>query len=202
MSTYRSALFTLQQVLRYEGRSLGFALPLRHSPTTTTTATTTPTIPTTPTPSRIPRGSILEIRRYHSVPRSAEAAQMDPEPAFSEGSDRQQLMGEVQELLQNGWQLDAERMGLSKLYYFKTYTKCLDFSQVVGIRSKSKNHHSTMTIKSGSVHIHWTTHFPRGLSGKDTAMARYCDEQARLIGTVERSEAQKCGPSPASQTQQ
>jgi hypothetical protein len=27
-------------------------------------------------------------------------------------------------------------------------------------------------------------------------MAQYCDEQARLIGTVERSEANKCGPAP------
>lgn len=29
-------------------------------------------------------------------------------------------------------------------------------------------------------------------------MAGYCDERAREIGTVDRSEAQKCGPPPTS----
>ncbi len=52
--------------------------------------------------------------------------------------------------------------------------------------------------KAGSVNVHWTTHNPRGLSAKDTFMARYCDEQARLIGAVEESQGQKCAPVPTS----
>jgi hypothetical protein len=46
----------------------------------------------------------------------------------------------------------------------------------------------------GTLTVHWTTHEPRGLSKKDLDMARYCDEQAKSIGTVEPSQAQQCGP--------
>lgn len=95
-----------------------------------------------------------------------------------------------------------------------------DFLQIIGVRSKSKNHHATMTIvsfsqmsfaawlrtmltlpfqKTGSVYVHWTTHNPRGLSAKDTFMAQYCDEQARLVGAVEESQGQKCTPAQTSQ---
>jgi hypothetical protein len=30
-------------------------------------------------------------------------------------------------------------------------------------------------------------------------MARFCDEQAGLIGDVDKSQAQKCGPTPSAQ---
>lgn len=117
------------------------------------------------------------------------------QPKISEGNDENTVLAETEILLQNGWTLDKEEMGIKKRYHFKTYTKALDFLGVIGVRSKSKNHHSTMTIQTGFVDVHWTTHHPRGLSNKDTFMARYCDEQARLIGTVDESEAQKCRPS-------
>jgi 4a-hydroxytetrahydrobiopterin dehydratase len=37
--------------------------------------------------------------------------------------------------------------------------------------------------------IRWTTHSLPGLSEKDVAMARYCDEQARACGEVEGDSA-------------
>ncbi|KAH8688855.1 putative MFS monocarboxylate transporter [Talaromyces proteolyticus] len=118
---------------------------------------------------------------------------MSTSPLFAPGVDPAQNTAPLQSLLEQSlWSLDADRMGVTKTYYFKTYTKCLDFVQVVGIRSKSKNHHSTMTVKSGSVHVHWTTHVPRGLSEKDIQMAQYCDQQAGQIGTVSQAEANKC----------
>jgi 4a-hydroxytetrahydrobiopterin dehydratase len=42
--------------------------------------------------------------------------------------------------------------------------------------------------------VHWTTHHPRGLSDKDAFMARYCDERAKEIGTVDKTDALKCAP--------
>jgi 4a-hydroxytetrahydrobiopterin dehydratase len=55
--------------------------------------------------------------------------------------------------------------------------------------------------KSGSVDVHWTTHHPReSISQKDIFMAEYCDEQAKIIGTVERRNANRCGPSLPSPT--
>ena len=153
-------------------------------------------------------------------------------PKLSEGQEESRVMAEAKALLENGWILDDEEVGVKKTYHFKTYTKALvfgvsgafgahadtlqDFLYTIGVRSKSKNHHSVMTIvrltlfpqclkfglnlfqKTGSVDVHWTTHHPRGLSHKDTFMAKYCDEQASLIGTVNTTEAQKCGPSSSS----
>ncbi|KAM0798045.1 pterin-4-alpha-carbinolamine dehydratase family protein [Usnea florida] len=120
------------------------------------------------------------------------------QPKLSEGQDESRVLAEAKALLENGWILDDEEVGVKKTYHFKTYTKALDFLCTVGVRSKSKNHHSVMTIKTGSVNVHWTTHQTRGLSQKDTFMANYCDEQASLIGTVNTTEAQKCGPPSSS----
>ncbi|KAL2000598.1 hypothetical protein VTN02DRAFT_2864 [Thermoascus thermophilus] len=120
------------------------------------------------------------------------------EPKFSEGAVVDQLKAETTELLENEWTLDSDQMGFEKTFYFPNFTKTLDFATTVGIRCKSKNHHPTMTIKFGSVHIHWTTHHPRGLSAKDTFMARYCDEQAKIIGAVKKGDHAKCAPAPGS----
>ncbi|KAN0078984.1 Transcriptional coactivator/pterin dehydratase [Elaphomyces granulatus] len=118
---------------------------------------------------------------------------------FSAGEDEAKMKEELQSLQETGWILDEDYMGIKKTYYFKTYTKVLDFHMVIGVRCKSKNHHPKMETGAGHVTVHWTTHFPRGLSSKDTFMARYCDEQARdNIKTTERSEARKCGPTKES----
>ncbi|KAM5451889.1 putative 4a-hydroxytetrahydrobiopterin dehydratase [Microsporum canis] len=97
-------------------------------------------------------------------------------PVVSQGVSESRLTDELNQLLQAGWTLDETRCGIEKVYYFKTYTKCQ---------------------KTGSVHVHWTTHHPRGLSLQDTIMARYCDEQSSSIGTVEQNQSKKCHPTPA-----
>ncbi|KAF2835003.1 hypothetical protein M501DRAFT_942880 [Patellaria atrata CBS 101060] len=114
-------------------------------------------------------------------------------PQFSSGADKSAMAEEVSALLDAEWKLSDDRIGIEKTYYFKTYTKvlvCYLYSEAC----TSKNHHSEMLLKSGSVHIHWTTHNPHGLSEKDTFMAKYCDEQARTIGTVEKDGQKKCRP--------
>ncbi|PGH12052.1 hypothetical protein AJ80_06871 [Polytolypa hystricis UAMH7299] len=130
------------------------------------------------------------IPRFHQIAPSLRLS--STMPVFAEGTDEKTAMAGLNPLLASGWTLDEEERGLNKTYYFKTYTKSVDFLNVVAIRSKSKNHHATMTLKFGSVDIHWTTHFPRGLSMKDVDMAQYCDEQSAHIGTVDQSQAQKC----------
>lgn len=144
------------------------------------------------------------------------------EPNFSDGVDKEKLRREVETLYKTGWELDEEKIGLVKTYPFKTYTKCLvreahrmlfrafvenpqDFLLKIGIKSKTRNHHSTMTIVSAStriplrlniltfmqkprsVQVHWTTHNPHGLSDKDIGMAKYCDDEAQEIGTENTS---------------
>lgn len=87
------------------------------------------------------------------------------EPKFSASSDESRLSAQTEALVGNGWALDKDSTGFEKTFYFKNYTKCLvriplakqdfrkhqltipqDFVHVIGTRSKSKNHHSKMTI--------------------------------------------------------
>ena len=83
-------------------------------------------------------------------------------PKITEGQEKSRVTSEAEALLDNGWILDDEEMGVKKKYHFKTYTKVLvrglsriftiladtlqDFVHVIGVRSKSKNHHSVMII--------------------------------------------------------
>ncbi|KAF3891661.1 hypothetical protein GTR04_4952 [Trichophyton interdigitale] len=74
-------------------------------------------------------------------------------PIVAPGVSESQVSDELRVLLKAGWVLDQPRSGIEKSYYFKTYTKCQDFFNTVAIRSKAKNHHSTMIIVNTAVLI-------------------------------------------------
>ncbi|KAF9891636.1 hypothetical protein FE257_003647 [Aspergillus nanangensis] len=118
---------------------------------------------------------------------------------LSEGANISDIGPRLNKLLSNGWQLTPDKKGVTKCFYFPTYTKVMDFAFCIGIRSKRANHHSTLTMKSGSVEVTWTTHVPPGLSMKDTKMADYCDDVAKTtVISVHQTESLKCGtPSKA-----
>ncbi|KAB8069835.1 transcriptional coactivator/pterin dehydratase [Aspergillus leporis] len=126
---------------------------------------------------------------------SHSSSKMAAEPQFAEGVDGSQLQTELNTLLEQGWALDEDGMGVKKTFYFKTYFKAVSFVNVVASQSATKKHHPTMTVRIGSVDIHWTTHRPRGLTDKDLTMAQHCDEAAELMGAVVQEEGKKCGPS-------
>lgn len=116
------------------------------------------------------------------------------QPRYVPAEDEKTIQSGWEEVRDAQWQLDEQRMGLSKTFFFKTYTKALDFVHVVGVKTKTQNHHPTVTIEGrGSVTYHWTTHVPRGLSQKDIVMAQYCDTQAQEIGCIDKSEMPGCG---------
>lgn len=89
------------------------------------------------------------------------------QPKISDGQDESKLMTQLKAVLETGWKLDDEEMGVKKKYYFKTYTKALvqgipqppsptadlpqDFLYIIGVRSKSKNHNPVMTIVRSTV---------------------------------------------------
>ena len=54
----------------------------------------------------------------------------------------------------------------------------------VATHCKSHKHHPEWTNIYNKTHIKWTTHNPSGLSAKDTALARVCDDIAREMGEV------------------
>lgn len=58
----------------------------------------------------------------------------------------------------------------------------------VAAECKKQKHHPEWTNVFNKTHIRWTTHNPEGLSGKDTNMARFCDEAGREFGEAEPEE--------------
>jgi 4a-hydroxytetrahydrobiopterin dehydratase len=44
---------------------------------------------------------------------------------FAEGEDTQQLKRDAEALLQQGWALDGEGMGITKTFHFKSYFKAV-----------------------------------------------------------------------------
>ena len=59
-----------------------------------------------------------------------------------------------------------------------------DFMNTVAEQCKKHKHHPEWTNIYNKTHIRWTTHNPEGLSGKDTLMARLCDEAAEKHGEL------------------
>ncbi|KAL5362537.1 transcriptional coactivator/pterin dehydratase [Aspergillus floccosus] len=118
------------------------------------------------------------------------------QPQFAEGADTNDTRAGLDAIIQRGWALDEEGMGIKKTFYFKSYFKAVSFVNVIASQSTSKKHHATMTVRIGSVDIHWTTHHPRGLTDKDLTMAQFCEEAAELMGAVDEGQGKKCGPAP------
>ncbi|CEJ53719.1 hypothetical protein PMG11_00066 [Penicillium brasilianum] len=152
---------------------------------------------------RLPRPApILSVTRTAPLTRltplsPVRMASNTVEPRFAEGEDAAQLGPDTQTLLQRqGWALDADGMGVTKTFHFKSYFKAVSFVNLIAAESSAKKHHPTMTVRIGSVDVHWTTHRPRGLTQKDIAMARHCDNGADLMGAVDPGQGLKCGPKP------
>ncbi|KAJ5281786.1 Pterin-4-alpha-carbinolamine dehydratase family protein [Penicillium angulare] len=118
-----------------------------------------------------------------------------PTPCFAEGEDPQQLSSDTAALQTQEWILDTDGMGVLKTFHFKSYFKAIAFMNLIAAESSAKKHHPTMTVRFGSVDVHWTTHKPRGLTHKDIALAQHCDNGAGLMGAVDAGQSLKCGPS-------
>lgn len=52
-------------------------------------------------------------------------ASSTPAPRFAEGEDPHQLSSDTTTLQQQGWALDAEGMGVTKTFHFKSYFKAV-----------------------------------------------------------------------------
>lgn len=50
---------------------------------------------------------------------------------------------------------------------------------------KKQKHHPEWSNVYNKTHIKWTTRNPEGLSHKDIAMARFCDEAGERLGELE-----------------
>ena len=60
----------------------------------------------------------------------------------------------------------------------------------VATECKRQRHHPEWSNVYNKLHIRWTTHSPKGLSSKDTSMARFCDEAAKEFDELEMEEGE------------
>ncbi|PLB40230.1 4a-hydroxytetrahydrobiopterin dehydratase [Aspergillus candidus] len=152
-------------------------------------ATTRPALHLRPSPTSPPRGST----QTPFLPTRSSSTQSQPAPKFAEGVDVATATEGVDALCEQGWVLDGDGAGFKKTFYFRSYFKAVSFVNVIASHSATKKHHATMTVRIGSVDVHWTTHHPRGLTEKDIGMARVCEDAAELMGVVEEGRGKKCG---------
>ncbi|KAE8376423.1 transcriptional coactivator/pterin dehydratase [Aspergillus bertholletiae] len=184
----RSVTSQLHRSVRQHHRSF-----LTPSASITTSSPPPPLHSASPSLLRTSSSSPASLQAHRTFSHSS--AMMAAAPEFARGMDKSQLQPELDSLVEQGWALDEDGLGVKKTYYFKTYFKAVSFVNVVASQSATKKHHPTITVRIGSVDIHWTTHQPRGLTDKDLMMAQHCDEAAELMGAVEQEEGKKCGPS-------
>lgn len=62
------------------------------------------------------------------------------QPKLSEGQDEIRVTAEAKALLENGWRLDDEEVGVKKTYHFKTYTKALVLSVSGAFGARADTH--------------------------------------------------------------
>lgn len=75
----------------------------------------------------------LQIPAFTSAPRhfprpaasQFRMASNTPTPRFAEGEDPRQLGSDTAALQQQGWALDADGMGVTKTFHFKSYFKAV-----------------------------------------------------------------------------
>jgi 4a-hydroxytetrahydrobiopterin dehydratase len=67
------------------------------------------------------------------------------------------------------------------------------FITTIGSQSQILDHHPDIHVQGpSSITYSWTTHRPRGLSEKDTLMARFCDEVVSELGAVVEGDVRHC----------
>ncbi|KAK2008612.1 transcriptional coactivator/pterin dehydratase [Colletotrichum eremochloae] len=147
-------------------------------------------------------------RRPHRRAMSTTSAALAKATAhFSQGSDEASLSTALETLLEAGrWALVNDGEAVERSFKFKNFAKTWDFMTAVSLQCKTHNHHpewSNYTSPGADEHvraqvynttfIRWTTHNPKGLSGKDLKLAAICDALARDFGEVEAEAAVSCG---------
>ncbi|KAI5360805.1 Putative pterin 4 alpha carbinolamine dehydratase [Septoria linicola] len=108
------------------------------------------------------------------------------EISVSAGDDPQSITEQATELVTQGkWQLCNEGKGIERGFKFKTFKATWSFMDQVAEECKKQKHHPEWSNVYNKTHIRWTTHNPEGLSSKDTAMARFCDQAAKEFNELD-----------------
>ncbi|KAK1818195.1 hypothetical protein LTR12_007347 [Friedmanniomyces endolithicus] len=127
--------------------------------------------------------SAVRWRRTFAV--TSPARLKSSELKVSSDSDTSRILTEATQLVDNGhWRLCDQGEGLERNFKFKTFAAAWDFMNDIAAECKMQRHHPEWTNVFTRTHIKWTTHSPKGLSAKDTHMARFCDDVATRRGEM------------------
>jgi len=80
-----------------------------------------------------------------------------------------------------GWQHDADRGALFRRFEFADFAQAFAFMAQVALAAEKHNHHPEWSNVYHRVDVTWTTHDVGGLSARDVALARYCDQAAAVL---------------------
>ena len=76
------------------------------------------------------------------------------------------------------WSYDDARQALVRHFRFADFAEALGFMTEVGLHAERRNHHPEWSNVYDRVDVAWTSHDARGVTGRDVAMARVCDQAA------------------------
>ncbi|KAK3115462.1 hypothetical protein LTR53_005164 [Teratosphaeriaceae sp. CCFEE 6253] len=158
---------------------------------------TLPTIATRTLRNSLPRSTFQPAAHAHRrsprlphTPLRPFTATAPPRLARSElqiasNSDGADVLRDATTLVDAGrWHLCKDGAGLERPFTFGTFAATWAFMNDVAAECKRQRHHPEWANVFTRTEIRWTTHRPRGLSSKDTVMARFCDEAAARHGEV------------------
>lgn len=84
----------------------------------------------------------------------------------------------LEDLLANGWTLDADRDAISKTFTFKSFIQAFGWMTQVAIWAEKWVHHPEWSNVYNRVDVTLTTHDAGGLTGLDIKLARKMDALA------------------------
>ncbi|QEE34348.1 4a-hydroxytetrahydrobiopterin dehydratase [Octadecabacter sp. SW4] len=85
------------------------------------------------------------------------------------------LKDDVQELVANGWELNADSTRLEKEFVFANFVAAFGFMTQAAIWAEKLNHHPEWSNVYKTVNVGLTTHDTGGLSELDVKLARKMD---------------------------
>ncbi|CAK7269195.1 hypothetical protein SEPCBS119000_003447 [Sporothrix epigloea] len=129
---------------------------------------------------------------------TSQAGSQQPHLVVQTEADEATLRLGVEQLLAGQWSLATNGQAIERSFKFKNFTKTWDFMTSVALQCKLKNHHPEWSNVYTTTYIRWTTHHKGpGLTHKDVALAKMCDELGRAFGAEEEDKATSSGNTPS-----
>ena len=75
-----------------------------------------------------------------------------------------------------GWKKEADRDAITKEFAFKDFNRAFAFMTQVALHAEKHDHHPEWFNVYNKVRVTLSTHDAGGVTGKDIALASFCDD--------------------------